>query len=436
MFLEDSDMEKSNYEVQPKIKDRMYFKFCLYGFLKNQRFFDPFIILFFREMGISFLQIGTLFSIREISTNILEIPTGIIADSYGRKKSMIFAFSSYIISFIIFYFFPKFLIYSVAMVFFALGEAFRSGTHKAMILQYLKVKNLQEHKVYYYGHTRAASQFGSAISSLIAIGIVFFAKSYRPIFLFSIIPYFLGLLLMFTYPSYLDGEIEKVSGGWWYKMKKKTAVTLKEFKKMFLNTEALRSILNSSVFDGFFRASKDYLQPILKSQAVALPFFLFLSGKQRTSLIVGLIYFILFLLTSTASGKSDQFVKRLKSLPFGINITYISGFILLFLSGLFTNFKLFWAGSIFLILLYIVQNLRRPMNVAYISDKISHKTMASGLSVESQIKTIVVAIISPVIGFFADRNGVGISLIIISFLFLFILPFVIIKEKNGEKNGR
>ena len=76
------------------------------------------------------------------------------------------------------------------------------------------------------------------------------------------------------------------------------------------------------------------------------------------------------------------------------------------------------------------------MNVAYISDKISHKTMASGLSVESQIKTIVVAIISPVIGFFADRNGVGISLIIISFLFLFTLPFVIIKEKKGEKNGR
>ncbi len=438
MFLEDSDMEKSKNQKDnpPNIRDIMYFKFCLYGFLKNQRFFDPFIILFFREMGISFLQIGTLFSIREISTNILEIPTGIIADSYGRKKSMIFAFSSYIISFIIFYFFPKFLIYSIAMVFFASGEAFRSGTHKAMILQYLKVKNLQQHKVYYYGHTRAASQFGSAISSLIAIAIVFFAKSYRPIFLFSIIPYVMGLLLIFTYPSYLDGEIEKSSGRWWNKMKKKTAGTLKEFKKMFLNTEALRSILNSSVFDGFFKASKDYLQPILKSQAVTLPFFLFLSGKQRTSLIVGLIYFILFLLTSTASRKSGQFVKKLKSLPFAINITYISGIILLFLSGLFTNFNLFWGGSIFLILLYIVQNLRRPMNVAYISDKISHKAMASGLSVESQIKTIVVAVISPVIGFFADRNGVGISLIIISLLFLFTLPFVIIKEKKGDKNGR
>ena len=36
----------------PIPKDRMYLKFRLYGFLKNQRFFDPFIILFFREMGI------------------------------------------------------------------------------------------------------------------------------------------------------------------------------------------------------------------------------------------------------------------------------------------------------------------------------------------------------------------------------------------------
>ncbi len=52
-------------------KDSMYYRFCLYGFLKNQRFFDPFIILFFREMGMSFLEIGTLFSIREIATNIL-----------------------------------------------------------------------------------------------------------------------------------------------------------------------------------------------------------------------------------------------------------------------------------------------------------------------------------------------------------------------------
>ena len=62
-------------------KDKQIYKFSAYGFLKNLRFFDPFIILFFREMGISFLEIGILFSVRSIFTIIFEIPTGIVADS-------------------------------------------------------------------------------------------------------------------------------------------------------------------------------------------------------------------------------------------------------------------------------------------------------------------------------------------------------------------
>ena len=159
-------------------KDKQFYKFSAYGFLKNLRFFDPFIILFFREMGMSFLQIGTLFSIREIATNILEVPTGVVADAYGRRRSMIFSFLSYIISFLIFYFFPSFWFYALAMVFFAFGEAFRSGTHKAMILEYLRLKGIEDLKVEYYGHTRSASQLGSALSSLIAAALVFYSGSY------------------------------------------------------------------------------------------------------------------------------------------------------------------------------------------------------------------------------------------------------------------
>ena len=38
----------------------MLVRFSLYGFLKNQRYFEPFIILFFLEKGLSFTQIGLL----------------------------------------------------------------------------------------------------------------------------------------------------------------------------------------------------------------------------------------------------------------------------------------------------------------------------------------------------------------------------------------
>lgn len=155
-------------------KDLQLFKFSAYGFLKNLRFFDAFLFLFFRQQGFSFLQIGTLISIREVSILILEIPTGIAADSYGRRSSMIFSFLSYIISFIIFFFFPSFSFYILAMIFFGLGEAYRTGTHKAMILTYLELNQITEQRVEYYGFTRSWSQLGSALAALIAGAIVFY----------------------------------------------------------------------------------------------------------------------------------------------------------------------------------------------------------------------------------------------------------------------
>ena len=115
-------------------RDIMFYQFSAYGFLKNLRFFEPFILLIFRSYGLSFLQIGLLYSIRDVATNILEVPTGLLADSFGRKRAMVSAFIAYILSFLILYTFQEFWILAFAMVLFASGEAFRSGTHKALIL--------------------------------------------------------------------------------------------------------------------------------------------------------------------------------------------------------------------------------------------------------------------------------------------------------------
>ncbi|MCK4488888.1 MAG: hypothetical protein KAU23_01445, partial [Anaerolineales bacterium] len=100
--------------MQTITRDRMFYRFSLYGFLKNLRFFDPFILLIFRSYGLSFLQIGILYSIRDVATNILEIPTGVIADSFGRRRSMVAAFLSYIASFLIFYFLKDFIFLALA----------------------------------------------------------------------------------------------------------------------------------------------------------------------------------------------------------------------------------------------------------------------------------------------------------------------------------
>ena len=411
-------------------KNLQYYKFCTYGFLKNLRFFDPFIILFFREMGFSFLQIGALFSIREIATGILEIPTGFFADSYGRKLSMILAFTSYIFSFMIFYFFPSFGLYAIAMVLFAFGEAFRSGTHKAMILDYLKMNNILDSKVDYYGHTRGASQFGSAISALIAGALVFFAESYRIVFIASVVPYILGLLLMLTYPNSLNGEISRiVLTSFWKGVLYNFKGTIKNFISIFKNPMLLRAFFNSAGFDGLFKAVKDYLQPILKTFALSIPILISM-GERRSTIIIAVTYFIIFLISAYSSKKAQAFSNKFKSITQAINISYMLGVSAVIIAGVATHFDVRILAILLFVLLYSLQNLRRPMNVGFISENIDSKIMATGLSFETQLKTIFIAILSPIMGFFADTFGIGIALCLIGVLVGMGYSFVKVAEKK------
>ena len=64
----------------------MLFRFSLYGFLKNQTYFEPFLILAFREKGLSFFQIGLLIGFREVCVNLFEVPSGAVADLYGLPQ--------------------------------------------------------------------------------------------------------------------------------------------------------------------------------------------------------------------------------------------------------------------------------------------------------------------------------------------------------------
>lgn len=407
-------------------KDKMFYKFSLYGFLKNLRFFDPFMVLFFREVGLSFFEIGSLFAIRDLSTNFLEIPTGIYADAFGRRRSMIMAFVSYIISFGIFYFFSSFAMYALAMILFAFGDAFRSGTHKALILEYLKINHMEDIKVEYYGHTRAASQLGSAVSSLIAAALVFYSGSYRYIFIASVIPYVLDLINLATYPKELDGELLKIQKG---AILNQVKATLKGFWGIFGSRDAMKAILNSAVFSSFFKVTKEYLQPIVKTFALSIPVFVAMNSAKRSSVIIGVVYFSIYLLTSYASRNASKFSKKFRDLPMAINLTFLVGAVFLTLSGISTHYNMQLLSILLFLILYVLQNLRRPMNVSFISDKISHKMMASGLSVESQLTTISMAIMAPVMGMLADLLGVGMALLIIGTV-MFPLTFVL-KVKNA-----
>ncbi len=410
-------------------KDRQFYKFCFYGFLKNLRFFEAFLLLFFIESDLNFFQIGWLYAIREISRNLFEIPAGFISDGIGRKKTMVTSFSVYIFAFLLFYFSGSFWLFVLAMISMAIGDAFRSGTHKAMIFDYLKKKGWADQKVTYYGHTRSWSQMGSAISALLAAAVVFLGDGYRVIFLFSIVPYVLDLINLATYPSYLDGTIAKDQHS-------NVRISLKkiwqEFTYTFRNTIVLRAIGNQSFYTGFYKSLKDYIQAMLQTLAIASPLLLVLPDKKRTSILIGLFYFGMFFLNAVSSRNSQKFMLLFSSQRTALNISFLLGIGLATLSSIFYLKGHLVAAVLCFACIYFVENLRKPIGIAFVAENIPSGIMASVLSVESQAHSITAAILAPFVGWLADSFGLGYALLGACVLAILISPFILLPTKEKD----
>ena len=92
----------------------------------------------------------------------------------------------------------------LAMFCFAIGEAFRTGTHKAMIFTWLRDQGREHERTRVYGYTRSWSQIGSAVSVVLAAIFVFTADNYTSIFFLSAIPCILNIINFLGYPRNLD----------------------------------------------------------------------------------------------------------------------------------------------------------------------------------------------------------------------------------------
>ena len=409
------------------LKNRQYFKFCIYGFLKNLRFFDAFFILFLVEKGLPYTQIGILYAVREIFINIFEIPSGIIADTYGRKNSLIGSFFVYIVSFYVFYISNDFWLFMIAFILYGIGDAFRSGTHKGMIMDYLKLNHWEKQKINYYGHTRSWSQKGSALSSLVAGLIVFYSGTYQNIFLYSIIPYLINLLLIISYPRELNRSFEQINP----QSNPGIGLTIKSFFKIIKKPNVLKIINTSAVHTAYLRAVKDYIQPLMVNVALIIPIMLNVEAEKKNGIIIGVIYFFIYLATSRASQLSSRIAAKNKQ-----NISYITllfGFIFGIICGVFYIYDLWIISMIAFVGIYIVENIRKPILTGFIADNVPNEILTSVISAQSLLRTIITAIIAFVFGIIADNYGIGVSFIVIS-VFLTLGTILINTYRSIPKN--
>lgn len=401
------------------------FKFGMYGFLKNLRFFEPYLLYYLTILSrLSLFEVGILYSIREIIIYVFEIPSGVIADRYGKKTELIICFVFYIISFIVFFFATQYYMFILAMVLFGFGEAFRSGTHKAMIMQYLDKNDIISSKSKIYGQTRSMSLIGSMVMSIISIVFIIWLPEVRYLFLISIIPYLLDLLLIMSYPNYLNGRIAKK-----FELKDFLKENYSSIKYALTNKPVRHLLFEASSYQAGFKTLKDYIQPIIISITMGVIIFAKYSLDENLKIYVGLIYAFIYLVSSIASRNAHLVVKKFDNRQITNIMWLLSGAIMILLSFFLENIIIVF---IVFLLFYIFLNIRRPLMVELVGDASEPTKRASVLSVESQLTSILVAIFAPIIGLIADYDMSLMFILVGSVMGLIFLYNIFFDQKKRQ----
>jgi len=370
-------------------------KFYITEFLKTQNYFIPVMILFLHFNKLNYTQIFILYSIQSAAVFLLEIPSGILADRIGKKPALLVSRVSLIPAYFIFAFLSGFLWFLFAMIFLAVNKAFKSGTHKAFIFDYLKYSGSEVTPTEVYGKCKFWARIGEAIAS-VAGGVIAVKYGYEAVFLAALIPVILNI---FNTVSYADIE-------------GKTGIRIPGLREQFIHIKnsaveifgkknMLKLILNSALFIFCIEASEKFLQPYMVSAKIKVEYF-------------GVIYMIFMLITAFASRYSFTLENHFKRYSI-INYLGIFATIPFIFFGIGIVEK--W-GIVFFLMIFLLKNLRRPILTTELNENISSSNRATILSITALAKSVFLMLFLPVIGYISDNFSMTSAFIVIGLLAL------------------
>ena len=282
------------------------------------------------------------------------------------------------------------------MFFFAIGEAFRTGTHKAMIFTWLRLQGRLDEKTRVYGYTRSWSKIVSVVSTVLAVIFVLATDNYASFFFFAIVPYLIGLINFLFYPAELEGHPEKIA--------LKGCRSSVGVPALGGSVKQLRRLIVESIFEGIYKAVETYLQPILKNIALMLPIFL-LWGKRSAVQSSSASYIIIYFASAFASRNAHRLVRFAGSEEAGSRMLWKFNAVIYAALIPLLFFEYYYAAIICFILLSLAQNFWYPVLLSRFDAFATEEKGATVLSIESQAKSLSTMIFAPLIGVCVDYVG-------------------------------
>jgi len=302
----------------------------------------------------------------------------------------------------------------------------------------------QDYKTFVYGRTRSWSLIGSTLNGVSSIFLIIFVPASQWVFLLTIVPYVLDFTLIATYPKYMNQHTPNETS------------FLKEMGKGFKETigalkdiRLRKGIFSSSSYDAVYKGLKDYIQPIMIFYIAAVTASLgFSSSRINLSednfikIILGSVYSVFYLVSAVSSMNAYRIKNLIGNAKRAMDILFYLFASILLLCAIFIWTNLAVVVIFLYLLIYIFQNIRRPLSVDYLGDTMKKEQRATMLSVEAQIKSMLVFVFAPLFGLIADFSipalfiGIALIMLIVNFFLLkgdIVIPSV--KKKETSTNA-
>lgn len=365
------------------------------------------------------LQLILVGTTLELACFIFEIPTGIVADVYSRKLSIVIGGVLTGVGFILEGSISSFVFVLVAQIVWGLGSTFISGSLEAWIAEEEKNKDLDE--IYIKG--AQAGQIGAFIGIVLSTVIANFSVR-LPIIVSGVLFIILALFLWL----YMPENNFKPSAPGDLNTFKKMVYTFKSGLKFVKSKSIIMILLAVTLFYGLSSEGYDRLSNAHFLQDTTLPKLGNLSSVTWFGIfgILGMILSFIVMHFMAKNLKNEDNRKNGKLL-LCINILYISSMLIFALTR---NFSL-------MLIAYLATNtfriINKPIFSAWLNGHIDDNSRATVLSINGQMNSLGQILGGPIIGIIATNISVSIGIVCNSLLVAPVLVLYIISMIMDKK---
>lgn len=357
-------------------------KFYLYKALRFPLLWMPVYVVFFQEgRGLSLAQIGVIDAVFWMTGALGEVPTGAVADRFGRKVSMLLGTALYTVSIALVAFGDAYSLTLLAFVGWGLALTLTSGADEALLYESLQADGRREAYTRVYARVELIHIFARSLGSIVG-GLLAGVMLSLPFSMSAL----LGLLTCFVVLSMKEpppaGDAPRQT------YRQVMGESLRQIRSQAVVRWAL--VYLAVVPLGPFMISFVYVQPYALEVGL---------GVESLGVLVMLI---------NLAGMAGVWLAPRLMTRFGEGPVLLAVPPLLLVGLVALSAGTAWPGLLVVAALSLAIALIRPVVMTMIHREVSDGVRATMVSLGSLLFTLLLALFSPLYGWLADAYGLGV----------------------------